>query len=183
MTIAGRKEAEVQAYGTKTVGGVNEEGEAYEGGVADFLDAYTAEDYCAVADKLNANFNSFAIDVSKYGVAGNALRSWKYADGDVALSDEYATVNYVQPEAEKVPAVELVMRDGTWYGRDNSAAVTVKIEVKDGAIISEEILTGSKEDSENYEKALERAKTKAIYGDTIGYGAGDVSRFASNPSA
>ncbi len=177
MTIAGRKEAEVQPYGTKTVGGVNEEGEAYEGGVADKLLAYTSDTYEEIADKLNENFACFGIDLAKYGLPENALRSWTVKDDEVVLSEDYATVVYVQPEAEKVPVEPLVLRVGTWYGRDSKAAVTVKIEVKNNTVVSEEILSGSKEDTENYEKALDRAKTKAIYGDTTGYGAGDTSRF------
>lgn len=178
MTIAGRKEAEVQPYGTKTVGGINEEGVAYEGGVVDGLEPFTKENYSGIADKLNGNFSSFAIDVSKYGLSNNSLRKWTCKDGAVVLTDEYAAIAYVQPEAEKVPVVPLVMQDGTWYGRDSKAIVTVKIVVKDGNVISEEILTGSKDDTENYEKARARAESKAIYGDRTGYGAGDPSVFA-----
>ncbi|WP_051544882.1 FMN-binding protein [Butyrivibrio sp. MC2021] len=178
ITIAGRKEAEIQPYGTQTVGGVNEEGVAYEGGVSDFLEPYGTDSYSLVADKLNDNFSSFAIDITKYGLSENSLRTWEYRDGKVVLTDNNATVVYVQPEVEIVPVEPLVMQDGTWYGRDNTATVTVKILIKDGALASEELLTGSKEDNDKYESALSRAKNKAIYGDTTGYGAGDPSVFA-----
>ena len=178
MTIAGRKEAEVQAYGTKTVGGVNEEGIAYEGGVVDELDSYKKDTYLEIADKLNDNFSSFAIDISKYGVAENALHSWEVVNDKVVLSKDFATAVYVQPEAEKIPIEPLVLKDGTWYGRDNTGKVTVKIVVVDGEVVSTELLTGSKEDTEKYENAIARAQSKAIYGDTTGYGKGDASRFA-----
>ncbi len=178
MTIAGRQESEAQAYGTKTVGGINEEGEAYEGGVVDMLESYNSDSYKGLADKLNGNFEKFGVNINKYGLNADSLKKWEYKNGVVTFSDEFANANYVQPEAEKVPVVEIVMKDGVWYGRDNGANVTVKIEVKDNEIISEEILTGSKEDAENYAKALSRAKDKAIYGDTTGYGRADVSKFA-----
>ena len=55
---------------------------------------------------------------------------------------------------------------------------TVKIVVVDGEVVSTELLTGSKEDTEKYENAIARAQSKAIYGDTTGYGKGDASRFA-----
>ncbi len=178
MFIAGRREAQVQPYGTKTVGGVNEEGVAYEGGVADWLDPYNADTYAKVADKLNDNFSSFAIDITKYDLSNDSLRKWTYNGSKVVLGGDYAIATYVQPEAEKVHVMPLVMQDGTWYGRDSAATVTVKIEVKEGAIVAEDVLTGSKDDTESYEKALERAKSKAIYGDWTGYGKGDVSKFA-----
>jgi uncharacterized protein with FMN-binding domain len=178
MTIAGRPEAEVQPYGTKTVGGVNEEGVAYEGGVVDQLDPFTADKYADVAKSLNKNFDSFAIDISKYGLSENALYLWKFQNGKVILTSDRAKVTYVQPEAEKVPVEPLVMQDGTWYGRDKSVAVVVKIMVKDGAVISEEVLSGNKNDSEKYLEALKRAQDKAIYGDPTAYGAGDPSKFA-----
>jgi hypothetical protein len=70
------------------------------------------------------------------------------------------------------------MGDGDWYGRDNAGKVTVKITVKNNELVSESIISGSKSDSENYEKALARAKDKAIYGDRTGYGPGDEKQFA-----
>lgn len=178
MSIAGRKEAEVQAYGTKTVGGVNEEGVAFEGGVADWLESYNASSYGKLVEKLNGNFETFGIDVSKYGLKNDCLRKWASIDGVVTLSDEFVNANYVQPEVEKVQVATIVMKDGNWYGRDNAGKVTVKIVVENNEIVSEEILAGSKDDTENYEKALERAKDKAVYGDTTGYGKGDTSKFA-----
>ncbi len=178
MTIAGRKEAQVQPYGTKTVGGVNEEGVAYEGGVVGSIESFTAKSYENLADKLNGNFEKIGINLAKYGLANDSLKKWVVADGVVTLSNEFVNANYVQPEEEKVPVVEDVMGDGDWYGRDNGGKVTVKITVKNNEIVSEEILTGSKDDTENYEKALARAKDKAIYGDTTAYGVGDVSQFA-----
>lgn len=178
MTIAGRKEAQVQPYGTKTVGGVNEEGEAYEGGVVGSLDSFTAETYSILAEKLNSNFDVFGINLAKYGLNNNCLRKWAYENGKVELTGEFVNANYVQPEEEKVPVAPIVMVDGDWYGRDNAGRVTVKISVRNNEIVSEDIISGSKTDSENYEKALDRAKDKAIYGDTTGYGPGDGGRFA-----
>ena len=176
MTIAGRKEAEVQAYGTKTVGGVNEEGEAYEGGVVAKLYGFDTNSYKQLAEKLNANFDSFGINLSKYGLGSDSLKKWGYVDGEVKLLDEYAVVTYVQPEEEKVPVAEIIMMDGVWYGRDREGKTTVKITVKDNEIVAEEILKGSKED-ESYEKALAIAKDKAVYGDETAYGKADTSIF------
>lgn len=178
MKIAGRKEAQVQPYGTKTVGGVNEEGVAYEGGVVGSLDSFTAETYSGLADKLNSNFEIFGINVAKYGLSNDCFRKWTYINGVVTFADEFANANYVQPGEEKVPETAIVMGDGDWYGRDNAGKVTVKITVKNNEIVDENIISGNKSDTENYEKALERAKDKAIYGDTTGYGAGNGSQFA-----
>ncbi|MDC7279492.1 FMN-binding protein [Butyrivibrio fibrisolvens] len=178
MKIAGRKEAQVQPYGTKTVGGVNEEGVAYEGGVVGSLESFTSETYSKLVEKLNSNFETFGIDFSKYGLMNDCFRKWKLENNIVTLSDEFVNTIYLQPEEEKVPVTPIVMGDGDWYGRDNAGKVTVKITVKNNELVSESIISGSKSDSENYEKALARAKDKAIYGDRTGYGPGDEKQFA-----
>ncbi|MBE5906184.1 MAG: hypothetical protein E7277_05220 [Lachnospiraceae bacterium] len=178
MMIAGRKEADMQAYGTKTVGGVNEEGEAFEGGVVSQLEAFGKTTYKELADKLNGNFAAFGIDLAKYGISGNELLTWTVKDGMVTHAATPATVTYVQPEAEKVPQVPLVMKDGIWYGREANGTVVVKITVEHDTVVKQEVIEGNKEDTDAVEKALSIAKTKAIYGDAAVYGKGDGSRFA-----
>eukprot|EP00833_Pecoramyces_ruminatium_P008045 jgi/Orpsp1_1/1182077/evm.model.c7180000079777.1 len=186
MYIDGRKEAQVQPYGTQTVGGVNEEHQSYEGGIIYALESFNSTTYKDLAEKLNDNFENFGIDLNKYGLDNNnSLRTWKYNDnsdsdnnnnnnlrarvnnqGVVSFTDEYAKITYVQPEEEKIEAKALIMQDGVWYGRDSSDIVTVKITVENNEIVKEEILTGDKEkDQENYQRALSRATSKAIYGD------------------
>ncbi|KAG4102764.1 hypothetical protein H8356DRAFT_1305122 [Neocallimastix lanati (nom. inval.)] len=178
MIIDGHKESEIQAYGTKAVGGINDEGEAYEGGVVGDLYSYNSSTYKDLANKLNENFKHFGVNIQKYGLKNNALRNWTYTNNEVTFTNEYADITYVQPEYEKAPVISNVMKDGVWYGRDNDAVVTLKVVVKDGKIIKEAFLTGSKNDEKNYERALARVTDKAIYGDKTGYGRGDTTVFA-----
>ncbi|OUM68154.1 hypothetical protein PIROE2DRAFT_58322 [Piromyces sp. E2] len=178
MYINGRKETEVQPYGTQTVGGVNEEYQAYEGGVIFALESFNTATYKDLPEKLNDNFEHFGINLAKYNLNNNSLRTWAYDNGVVTFTDKYTNVTYIQPEEEKIEAKPLIMQDGVWYGRDSSGAVTVKITVENDKVTKEEILTGSKDDKENYQKALSRAMDKAIYGDKTGYGKGDASKFS-----
>ncbi|SFQ15520.1 Uncharacterized protein, contains FMN-binding domain [Lachnospiraceae bacterium XBB1006] len=178
MRIAGRKEADVQAYGTKTVGGVNEEGVAFEGGVVDQLEAFDKASYAGLVEKLNGNFKQFGIDLSKYGIDQKALHTWTLQDGEVTFAPELATVTYVQPSVEIVPQVPLVMQDGVWYGREADGTVVVKITVKNDTIEKQEVIEGDGNNEEAVQKALLVAKNKAYYGDSAVYGKGDASRFA-----
>lgn len=164
----------VESIGTKVASGVNDEGNAYTGGLVDKMTGVKGASK-DVADALNASFSAFPIDVTVYGVANTGLKKWTF---DTALGfGESATITYVQPECEKYVAPALAMKDGVWYGRDDAKTTVVKITVADGAITDTEVLSGSNS-GEAYDAALEKAKYKANYGDFSHYEAADPSRFA-----
>lgn len=99
------------------------------------------------------------------------------SEEELAYSEEYSKVIYVQPECEKVVREEAVMKDGTWYGRNDEKTSVVKITVKDHAVTETTVVSGGS-DGDAYNSAVEKAKTKASYGDDTGYGSGDTSVFA-----
>lgn len=167
----------VESVGTKVASGVSEDGLTYTGGVVDKLTAYTSSNYASVAEGLNASFAKFPIDISVYGLEPNALRTWTVKDGIVTLSDQAANVTYEKPEAENVPVIPQVMRDGTWYGRDDSKTAVVSITVEDNKIVKTESINGEAS-GDAYEAAVEKAQEKSVYGDTSDYNAIDPSRFA-----
>ena len=177
MTIDGRSVVPPADFGTKVAPGVNEEGDAYVGGIVDELTPYTSETYSAIAEGLNGKFTKYPIDTSIYGISGNALYNWKYdSDNNTVSFDketEKASTTYVQPQAEIVPPDVEELHDGTWYGRDENKIVTVKITVKNGEVKgSPEVINGDGSNEEAVDAAVTRAKAKALYGDTTGYGAG-----------
>lgn len=109
----------VESIGTKVSSGVNDEGDAYTGGLVDKMTGYSASSYTAVAEGLNGSFAAFPIDITVFGLANTALKTWTYdADsGLVTFGAENGTVTYVQPDCEKVEKPEQKLQDGTWYGR------------------------------------------------------------------
>ena len=167
----------VESIGTKVASGVNDEGDAYTGGLVDKMTGYNAASYEALAGELNNTFASFPADITAYGLGNNALKKWAYTDGTVTFGDTNGMVTYVQPECEKVEKAELKLNDGTWYGRDNDKKSVVKITVKDGKITGTEAISGETS-GESYDAAVEKAKYKATYGDFSHYEAADTSRFA-----
>lgn len=180
MVIDGREVNPPADFGTKVAPGVNEEGDAYVGGIVDELVAYTAADYKEIADKLNAKFGEYSIDLSLYGVRGAALRQWTYDNEArcVVLKDTKSETTYKQPQAEIVPPEVEELRDGTFYGRDPEKKLTVRITVKDHEIVGEpKVVSGDASDQGVYEAALSRATSKALYGDTTGYGTADGKLF------
>ncbi len=182
MTIDGRSVVPPADFGTKVAPGVNEEGDAYVGGIVDDLQSYTAADYSGIAAKLNGKYSEYPIDMSIYGVEGPVLNQWKYDnEGSVVTFDtegEKASTTYKQPQAEIVPPDVEELRDGKWYGRDVDKKVVVEITVENGEVSGEpRIISGDSADAEAVEAAVTRAKTKALYGDTTGYGAADASLF------
>jgi len=182
MTIDGRAVVPPADFGTKVAPGVNEEGDAYVGGIVDELTAYTSETFGTIAEGLNGKFSEYPIDTSMYGISGSALYNWKYdSDNNTVSFDketEKAPTTYVQPQAEIVPPDVEELYDGTWYGRDENKITTVKITVKNGEIKGEpEVISGDGSNEEAVDAAAARAKAKALYGDTTGYGSAKSALF------
>ena len=167
----------VESIGTKVASGVNDEGDAYTGGLVDKMTGYDAESYKELADKMNETFASFPADITAYGLDNNALKNWAYTEGTVTFGTDNGTVNYVQPDCEKVEKPELKLNDGTWYGRDNDKNSVVKITVKDGAVAETEVVSGA-DSGESFDAAVEKAKYKATYGDFSHYEKADPGKFA-----
>ena len=169
----------VESIGTKVASGVNDEGDAYTGGLVDKMTGYSAAGYAALAESLNGTFAAFPIDITLFGLENTALKNWVYdaASKKVTFGDTMGSVTYVQPACEKVEKPEQKMQDGTWYGRDADKTTVVKITVVDGAITKTEVLSGA-DSGTAYEAALDKAEYKAIYGDFSHYEAADPSRFA-----
>ena len=170
-----QKVSPVESIGTKVSSGVNDEGDAYTGGLVDKMTGVKGAD-AATAAALNASFAAFPIEITAFGVANDSLKVWVY-DNELTFGSEYGNVTYVQPECEKVVKPELKLLDGTWYGRDNDKKSVVSIEVKDGGIVKTNVVSG--EDSgDAYDAALEKARFKATYGDFSDYAAADTGKFA-----
>ena len=167
----------VESIGTKVASGVNDEGDAYTGGLVDKMTGYNSESYSALAGELNNTFAAFPADITVYGLKDDALKNWTYADGTVTFGTDNGTVNYVQPDCEKVEKPELKINDGTWYGRDNDKKSVVKITVEDGEITETTVIAGETS-SDSYNAAVEKAKYKATYGDFSHYEKADAGKFA-----
>ncbi len=164
----------VESIGTKVASGVNDEGDAYTGGLADKMTGANGTS-ANTAAALNSSFSAFPVNITAYGLNNNSLRAWIF-DSSLKLGDEYGSVTYVQPECEKVVKPEAKLNDGTWYGRDDNKQSVVSIDVKDGEIIKTAVITGDNS-GEAYDAAIEKAKYKATYGDFSTYFAADVSKF------
>ncbi len=169
-----QKVSPVESIGTKVASGVNDEGDAYTGGLVDKMTGVNGAD-ASLAEALNASFAAFPIDITVYGLDNASLRTWTF-DNSLGFGSEAASVSYVQPECEKVVKPELTLLDGTWYGRDDDKLSVVSIEVKDGRIVKT-VISGESE-GEAYKAALEKAKYKATYGDFSDYAAADPGKFA-----
>ena len=163
----------VESIGTKVASGVNDEGDAYTGGLVDKMSGVNGASAEAAAS-LNASFAAFPIDITVYGVASDSLKQWTF-DSSLGFGDA-ASVTYVQPECEKVVKPELKLMDGVWYGRDNDKKSVVRITVADGDVTETKVVSGETE-GDAYTAALEKAKYKATYGDFSDYEAADASKF------
>ena len=163
----------VESIGTKVASGVNDEGDAFTGGLVDKMTGVNGASNEA-ANTLNASFAAFPIDITVYGIENNSLKQWTF-DNVFGFGDA-ASVTYVQPECEKIVKPELKLNDGVWYGRDNDKKAVVKITVKDNAI-TETVVVSGEGSGEAYDAALEKAKNKAIYGDFSNYEAVDPNKF------
>lgn len=173
--------------------GYNENGEFMSGALVDGLEALPALNTQALADKLNENFKSFPADVNSLGLS---MKQWTLKDGIVTFGTENASVIYVPIDP---PAQKVTYKDGTYYGRDEGENVIVAVTVKDGSIVSAEIVSpkgydeanakaildavvadqtvnnassGSSEDKA-LKGALVVALNKALLGDKSGYGEAD----------
>ena len=167
----------VESIGTKVSSGVNDEGDAYTGGLVDKMTGVEGASQ-AVADALNASFTAFPIDIKVFGVEYDSLKTWTFDNGALDFGSAYENVNYVKPDCETVVKPELKLNDGTWYGRDDEKTTVVSVEVENGKVIETSIKV-IKGDSKGaaYDAALEKAKYKATYGDFSHYEAADVSKF------
>ena len=169
----------VESIGTKVASGVNDEGDAFTGGLVDKMTGVNGASNEA-ANTLNASFAAFPIDITVYGIENNSLKQWTF-DNVFGFGDA-ASVTYVQPECEKIVKPELKLNDGVWYGRDNDKKSVVKITVKDNAI-TETVVVSGEGSGEAYDAALEKAKNKAIYGDFSNYEAADPNKFGGSGTA
>ena len=176
--------------------GYNENGEFMSGALVDGLEALSALNTQALADKLNENFKSFPADVNSLGLS---MKQWTLSGGIVTFGAENASITYVPIEP---PTQRVTYKDGTYYGRDEGENVIVAVTVKDGSIVSAEIVSpegydeanakaildavvadqtvnnansGSSEDKA-LKGALVVALNKALLGDTSGYGAADPAK-------
>lgn len=169
----------VESIGTKVSSGVNEDGDSYIGGLVDDINSYDAITYSGIAEKLNAKFDAFPIDITIFGLTANALRSWEYDSESniVDFADTYAAVTYSKPDVENVQKEEKTLKDGVWYGRDAEKSTVAEITIENGTVTKTEVISGS-ESGDAYDEALDKAKEKAVYGDTTNYAAADTSKFA-----
>ena len=177
MIVNGAKVYPVESIGTKVPAGVNEEGDAYTGGVIDDLNGYKETDYNKLAESLNAKFSEYPIDITIYGVDNKELFAWVYTDNMVTFDSKKGAIIYVQPQVEIYTNPEAELQDGTWYGRDDKKTTVVEITVADKTVTNIKTITGEQE-GESYEEALEKAKEKSTYGDFSTYEAADPSKFA-----
>ena len=175
MTVDGRVFTPVSPIGTKVPSGVNDEGDAYTGGLVDKMSGVEGTSK-AVADALNASFEKFPIDITAFGVENSSLKTWVF-DSDLDFGSESANVTYVKPDCETVVKPEAKLNDGVWYGRDAEKTSVVEITVVDGEVTDTQLIFGVNE-GEPYEEAIEKAKNKATYGDFSHYYAADPSNFA-----
>ena len=182
MVIDGRTVSPVDPFGEIVAGGVSDEwGFKFPGSLLENNNGYHpgAEGAAKVAKALNANFDSFPIDlVDLYGLPADCLRTWTVKGDHAVLSEDHAEITYVQPEAEKHTddASEDTLLDGVWYGRSADQSTIVSITVKDGVITDKQLISGS-ESGEAYDAALARAVFKATYGDTTDYSQTDAVHF------
>ena len=181
MTIGSQKVNPVESIGTKVASGVNEDGDAYTGGLVDGNTGVKADAVKSSADLLNSFFAAYPANISDYGITAASLRQWTADEeaGSLLPSGEYVTAVYSQPACELVPETEEVLPDGDWYGRSSDKTAVVKITVKDGQTVEKTLVSGSaQEGSQAYEEACEKAVYKAGYGDISDYAAADPSVFA-----
>ena len=175
MTVDGRVFTPVSPIGTKVPSGVNDEGDAYTGGLVDKMTGVEGTSK-AVADALNASFEKFPIDITAFGVENSSLKTWVF-DSDLDFGSESANVTYVKPDCETVVKPAAKLNDGVWYGRDADKTTVVSIEVKDNAIEKTTVISGDNS-GDAYDAAVEKAKNKATYGDFSHYYEADPSNFA-----
>ena len=198
MKIGSQIPNPIAVVGTVVSAGVNEEGDAYIGGLSAYHKGMTIEEMQGetLANELNKNFDNFTVDVEAFGLNANALRSWYYDKNknQVVLSDKNSVAKYVRPEVEIVPEKNISYVDGIYYGRDKNKQYVVKVQVEQTKVVTisaiqgnvatcdaifDEVLKKQKVSGTSaLELALEEALSKAELGDDTDYEVLDPSKFA-----
>ncbi len=178
MTLGSQTVSPVESIGTKIASGVNDEGDAYIGGIVYGMTGYNSETFQSTVQNLNSIFEKFPIDITIFGLENTALKNWTYnaETSSVTFGNTYNTVSYVQPDAEIIVKEEPTLKDGIWYGRNADKTTIVKIKVENGEISNSEVILGEA-NGDSYNEALEKAKEKSSFGDFSGYGKADTTIF------
>ena len=104
----------------------------------------------ALAAALNENFAAFPVDPAELTVP---LLRWTVVDGKAVPRGGAAGITYV-PVEKPDPTPKYAYQDGVYYGRDEAEHVIVRIVVKDGKIVSAEIVTPKDFDAGHAEEIL-----------------------------
>lgn len=105
MSIGGKSINPPEPVGTQNAASLSDDGFTYMGGLSDNLEGFEFSGLKETADKLNASFENYPVDITRYGVNVNSLKKWYvgtnsyYAD----LGSAKATIVYKQPVCELVP--------------------------------------------------------------------------------
>ena len=200
QTVEETKVSPVESIGWLVGPGVNDEGEAYSGGVEYQSVGLLAEDMrpASLAEKMNASFQEFPVDLTTF--SGATLRNWMVENETVYPFGTEATVTYKKPDI--TTETEETTYTGIFYGRSTDKKVIVRLTVENSVVKSaEEVenLTGSDltallasvvtnngtsalvaddEVTVDVKAAVETALTKMTKNDTTGYGVVDASIFA-----
>lgn len=109
MSIGGEAINPPEPVGTQEAVSLSEDGLTYAGDLSDNLEGFEFAELKKVAEELNASFEEYPVDITKYGVSITSLRKWYvgtnsyYAD----LGSAKATIVYKQPACELVPESDL----------------------------------------------------------------------------
>lgn len=177
VTYAGEIQDPAVLIGVWPTPYTDEEGLFYIGGLTDGLNEYRSNNPKALADGLNAGLAECPIDLEQYGLGLKDMKQWTISGNTVTLSGETAEYSYMQPACEVVPQKEITYQPGIWYGRSEDKSTVVALTVSENKVKSVEIIEGSAS-GDAYNEAFEKAKEKAQYGDTSGYGEADPAMFA-----
>ena len=149
LTIEDQRLDPPVAFGTVVPSGYNEDGDLLNGAFIYNVTAMTLEP-AALAAALNENFAAFPVDPAELTVP---LLRWTVVDGKAVPRGGAAGITYV-PVEKPDPTPEYAYQDGVYYGRDEAEHVIVRIVVKDGKIVSAEIVTPKDFDAGHAEEIL-----------------------------
>ena len=105
MSIGGESINPPEPVGTQDAASLSDDGFTYVGGLSNNLEGFDFSGLKETADDLNASFENYPVDITRYGVNVNSLKKWYvgtnsyYAD----LGSAKATIVYKQPVCELVP--------------------------------------------------------------------------------
>lgn len=105
MSIGGESINPPEPVGTQDAASLSDDGFTYVGGLSNNLEGFDFSGLKKTADDLNASFENYPVDITRYGVNVNSLKKWYvgtnsyYAD----LGSAKATIVYKQPVCELVP--------------------------------------------------------------------------------